>query len=114
MNPIIKEVTDNIRDRSETTRRAYLNKIEAASQSDKDRTTMACSNLAHGIAACSAADKTKLQECGSLNIGIVSAYNDMLSAHQPYERFPGIIRAAAEQAGTVPRLLVVYPRCATA
>ncbi|MFT6435740.1 MAG: phosphogluconate dehydratase [Candidatus Azotimanducaceae bacterium] len=62
---------------------------------------MPCSNLAHGIAACSAADKSILQAEDSLNIAIVTAYNDMLSAHQPYERYPGLIRDAATKAGAV-------------
>ncbi|MFT6642059.1 MAG: phosphogluconate dehydratase [Flavobacteriaceae bacterium] len=87
--------------RSKDTRRAYLNKIESASQSGRDRTNMPCSNLAHGIAACSAADKSILQAEDSLNIAIVTAYNDMLSAHQPYERYPGLIRDAATKAGAV-------------
>jgi phosphogluconate dehydratase len=101
MHPTIARVTDSIRDRSAVTRQAYLSKIDAAAQSGGDRTVMACSNLAHGIAACSSADKSKLQQAGSLNIGIVSAYNDMLSAHQPYERFPQLIREAAARHGAV-------------
>ena len=60
---------------------------------------MPCSNLAHGIAACSAEDKLSIQQAGHLNIGIVTAYNDMLSAHQPYENYPKIIRAAANKEG---------------
>lgn len=101
MNQTILDVTKRIVERSADTRRAYLNKIEAAAQSGRDRTNMPCSNLAHGIAACSAADKSKLQTAGNLNIGIVTAYNDMLSAHQPYERFPSLIRDAAAKAGAV-------------
>lgn len=60
---------------------------------------MPCSNLAHGIAACSAEDKLSIQQADRLNIGIVTAYNDMLSAHQPYESYPNIIRQAASQEG---------------
>lgn len=101
MNTIIQQVTDRIYRRSHTSRQAYLNKIDMAAQSDIDRSTIACSNLAHGIAACSASDKLKLQSEDSLNIGIVTAYNDMLSAHQPYETYPAIIRTAAHQQGAV-------------
>jgi phosphogluconate dehydratase len=97
MNPIVQQVTDTIRKRSEATRRAYLEKIDAASRTSNDRSSLPCSNLAHGIAACSSANKSKLQDGNSLNIGIVSAYNDMLSAHQPYERYPDLIREAAEK-----------------
>lgn len=101
MNPSIQKITDDIRSRSELGRNAYLRKIDAASQSGNNRSSMSCSNLAHGIAACSSADKSTLQKADSLNVGIVSAYNDMLSAHQPYERYPGLIRAAAEKNGAV-------------
>ena len=97
MNPIVQQVTDTLRKRSEATRRAYLEKIDAASRTSNDRGSLPCSNLAHGIAACSSANKSKLQDGNSLNIGIVSAYNDMLSAHQPYERYPDLIREAAEK-----------------
>jgi phosphogluconate dehydratase len=63
------------------------------------RSALSCGNLAHAIAACGAEDKTALAEGSAGNIGIVTAYNDMLSAHQPYERFPDMIRAAARAAG---------------
>lgn len=101
MNPIILEVTERIIERSKQTRQGYLNKIESAAQSGRDRTNKGCSNLAHGIAACSADDKSKLQGADSLNIGIVTAYNDMLSAHQPYEEYPRLIRNIAKKAGAV-------------
>ena len=60
-----------------------------------------CSNFAHGIAACSSEDKSRLGQEGTLNVAIVSAYNDMLSAHKPYERYPDLIREVAEQQGAV-------------
>jgi phosphogluconate dehydratase len=62
---------------------------------------MSCSNLAHGIAACSAADKASLVSGPAANIAIISSYNDMLSAHQPFEAFPDVIRKAAHEAGAV-------------
>ena len=99
MHPMIQKVTEDISSRSEESRQAYLNKIDSASQNSSDRSQMPCSNLAHGIAACSAEDKLSIQQAGHLNIGIVTAYNDMLSAHQPYENYPKIIRAAANKEG---------------
>jgi phosphogluconate dehydratase len=101
MHSTVEKVTERIRKRSEQTRRAYLEKIDRSQPGGRRRRQMACSNLAHGMAACSAADKTRLQTEGTLNIGIVSAYNDMLSAHQPYQRYPEVIRAAAAQFGAV-------------
>ena len=99
MHPLIQKVTEEISSRSKESRQAYLNKIDSASQNSNDRSQMPCSNLAHGIAACSAEDKLSIQQAGHLNIGIVTAYNDMLSAHQPYENYPKIIRAAANKEG---------------
>ncbi len=101
MHETVKKVTERIQLRSAVTRRAYLDRIDSSQPGGRRRQLMACSNLAHGTAACSAADKTRLQAEGILNIGIVSAYNDMLSAHQPYHRYPEVIRAAAEQFGAV-------------
>ncbi len=99
MHPLITKVTNDIASRSVDSRQAYLNKINAAAQNGNDRSQMPCSNLAHGIAACSAEDKLSIQQADRLNIGIVTAYNDMLSAHQPYESYPNIIRQAASQEG---------------
>ena len=99
MHPLIQKVTEEISSRSKESRQAYLNKIDSASQNSNDRSQMPCSNLAHGIAACSAEDKLSIQQAGHLNIGIVTAYNDMLSAHQPYENYPKIIRTAANKEG---------------
>ena len=65
------------------------------------RDALSCGNLAHGFAACGDTDKDRLKGAQALNIGIVTAYNDMLSAHQPYERFPELIRAAARESGVV-------------
>ncbi len=101
MNPVIEEVTERIRKRSRNSRGDYLRNIEQAAIAQPRRTSLSCGNLAHGIAACEAADKALLTDDQALNIGIVSAYNDMLSAHQPYERFPDLIRAAARKAGGV-------------
>ncbi len=99
MHPTLELVTERIRERSRDTRDRYLDNAARAASEHTGRAAMSCSNLAHGIAACAAADKTKIAGDQTPNIGIVSAYNDMLSAHQPYERFPDIIRAAAARAG---------------
>ena len=95
----IGEVTERIRRRSESGRRQYLDQIAAAAERKPSRTRLSCSNLAHGFAACSAHDKAFLRGDAGPNLGIVTAYNDMLSAHQPYGRFPDLIKAAARDAG---------------
>ena len=101
MNPTVQGVTDRIRRRSEAPRAAYLERIERARGSGPARGGLPCSNLAHGIATCSPGEKQALSADDTPNIGIVSAYNDMLSAHQPFETFPGVIRAAAREAGAM-------------
>jgi len=101
MNPTLKQVTDRIRRRSEQTRESYLRRIDAAAAAGPSRRTMPCANLAHGVAACSSADKRTLLDGPAANIAIVSAYNDMLSAHQPFETFPDLIRKAAREAGAM-------------
>lgn len=95
MHATVEQVTHEIVARSERARDAYLDKIARAAEQGKGRENMGCSNLAHGTAACFAEGKARLQQEGSLNIGIVTAYNDMLSAHQPYESYPAQIRAVA-------------------
>lgn len=101
MNSIIQEVTDRIIERSRHTRQAYLDKIEKARRQGPHRGALSCGNLAHGFAACNASDKAELRSMTKANIAIVSAYNDMLSAHQPYESYPAIIKKAAEDVGSV-------------
>ena len=97
LNPRVREVTERIRERSRETRRAYLERMHGQAQGPA-RTHLSCTNLAHGFAASSAADKEVLKALRGPNLGIVTAYNDMLSAHQPFERFPGLIRHAAREA----------------
>ena len=101
MNPLVERVTERIRERSASSRSDYLRRIEAAAASGVTRARLSCSNLAHGMAACPAGSKTRLSGEAAANVGIVSAYNDMLSAHQPYEGYPELIRRAAEDAGAV-------------
>lgn len=97
----IADVTDAIVKRSRETRARYLDDIEKAAAEGPHRSRLSCGNLAHGFAGCGAQDKAQLRGQEVPNIGIVTAYNDMLSAHQPYERFPEIIRRAAREAGAV-------------
>jgi phosphogluconate dehydratase len=95
----IGEVTERIVARSRPGRGQYLDRIRAAAEHKPNRTRLSCSNLAHGFAACAVHDKAMLKGGVTPNIGIITAYNDMLSAHQPYERFPDLIREAARAAG---------------
>ncbi|MGV3590720.1 MAG: phosphogluconate dehydratase [Gammaproteobacteria bacterium] len=101
MHPVVTQVTDTIRRRSSTTRAAYLQRIEAAAKGGRQRGHLACGNLAHGFAGCDLASKEDLRGTVKANIGIVSAYNDMLSAHQPYKHFPELLKEAARDAGGV-------------
>ncbi len=98
LHPTIARVTDRIRARSKASRTAYLARIAAAGRAGPARGHLACGNQAHAYAAMSA-QKTALAEGRVPNIGIITAYNDMLSAHQPYEDYPKLIRAAAAEAG---------------
>ena len=101
INARVAEVTNRIIERSQPTRSRYLETIARAASAGPRRQTLGCANQAHGFAACGQHDKAALREGNAGNIAIVTAYNDMLSAHQPYERFPEIIRAAAREAGGV-------------
>jgi phosphogluconate dehydratase len=104
VNAIIAAVTDRIRQRSKPTRDAYLARIRAAGHIGPRRTEMPCSNLAHGMAACAALEKKEIVEGRRPCIAIVTAYNDMLSAHQPYETYPQQIKAAVQAAGGIARV----------
>ena len=104
------EVTDRIRARSENTRRAYLDHMSAAAAQGPRRAHLACGNQAHAYAAMGE-DKAALVDDRAPNLGIITAYNDMLSAHQPYETYPTMIRdiarkvgATAQVAGGVPAM----------
>ena len=99
MNPIVEQVTQRIIERSVKTRAAYLARCEQMRDDGPQRGALGCSNLAHGFAACSADDKTTMRLENSPNIGIVSSYNDMLSAHQPFAEYPEVIKKAAHQMG---------------
>ncbi len=98
LNATVAKVTDRIVERSRAPRRRYLDRLAAAAEAGTARAHLSCGNQAHAYAA-TGEDKSALAECKVPNLGIVTAYNDMLSAHQPYERFPDLIRAAARRAG---------------
>jgi phosphogluconate dehydratase len=98
LDPRMARVTDRIIERSRPTRGDYLARIDAAAQRQPARARLACGNLAHAFAA-SGADKPALKGLRAPNIGIVTAFNDMLSAHQPMEHYPTLIRAAARAIG---------------
>jgi len=99
LNSVVAEVTRRVVERSRPRREEYLARIAAARDSGPHRKRLSCGNLAHGFAACGAGDKAALRAGHAPNLAIVTAYNDMLSAHQPFERFPELIRAAAREVG---------------
>ena len=101
MHPVIQQVTDRIMARSEKSRAIYLQRIEQARLRGPHRGALNCGNLAHGFAACSSQEKSDLRSLTKANIGIISSYNDMLSAHQPYEAYPAIIKKAVAEIGSV-------------
>ena len=110
LDSTIARVTDRIRDRSRDTRRAYLDRMARAAAAGPARAHLSCGNQAHAYAAMGQ-DKPVLAAAKAPNIGIVTAYNDMLSAHQPYETYPALLRevarrngATAQVAGGVPAM----------
>jgi len=101
MHPIVDRVTRRIIERSRSTRQDYLDRMNRLRARGPHRASLSCGNLAHGFAACGHSDKDTLRLMNSANVAMVSAYNDMLSAHQPYEKFPEVIRDAARAMGSV-------------
>ncbi|MBT7334955.1 MAG: phosphogluconate dehydratase [Gammaproteobacteria bacterium] len=109
LNQTVAAVTQAIRDRSRTLRSDYLAAIADAKQEKPRRERLSCGNLAHGFAACSAPDKQQLKLMQSSNIAIVTAYNDMLSAHQPYQTYPDVIKAALRGMGSTGQVAAGVP-----
>ncbi len=99
LNPVVDAVTAEVVERSREARAAYLDKCAAASHGGRPRGKLSCANFAHAFAAAPGPDKLRALDPSTVNIGVVTAYNDMLSAHQPYEGFPALIKAAAREAG---------------
>jgi phosphogluconate dehydratase len=111
MKAVIEDITGRIADRSGARRRAYLDQLQRRRGQGPRRGALSCGNLAHTIAACSAAEKNQLAGDQAPNIGIVTAYNDMLSAHQPYRDVPELLKrellahgATGQVAGGVPAM----------
>ena len=109
MKQEIVDITERIIVRSAVTRKAYLAKIAAAKSNTVHRASLSCGNLAHGFAACGKDDKQTIKGLNHSDIAIVSAYNDMLSAHQPYETYPQIIKEAIKSTGGIAQFAAGVP-----
>ena len=99
LDPRIAQITEEIRRRSASSRQAYLARIDHSRRSGPARGALSCGNLAHGFAASPGSDKFAIKSVAAPNLGIVTAYNDMLSAHQPFESYPALIKEAARSVG---------------
>jgi phosphogluconate dehydratase len=99
LHPVVAEVTERIRERSRPTREDYLARMDSARGAGPSRSHLSCGNLAHAFAASPLSDKLRLRGAEAVNVGIVTAYNDMLSAHQPFQGYPDLIKAAVREDG---------------
>jgi phosphogluconate dehydratase len=111
LNTIVEQVTQRIRERSAVTRQAYLQRVDIAANRPRGADRLGCANVAHAFAALPSNDKFKVVAEKAPNIGIINAYNDMLSAHAPYQQYPDLIKtearkhgATAQVAGGVPAM----------
>lgn len=109
VHPVLLTVTERIRSRSITSRAVYLSRLEAARHQDVQRSGLSCTNLAHGFAAFPGNDKLVLKAQRKPCLAIVSAYNDMLSAHQPYQAYPELIKQAVREVGAVAQFAGAVP-----
>ncbi|UCX04862.1 phosphogluconate dehydratase [Shewanella glacialimarina] len=109
MHSVVQSVTDRIIERSKDSRKGYLAALEDAKAKGVHRSALSCGNLAHGFAACKPADKDALRQLTKANIGIVTSFNDMLSAHQPYEDYPKLLKQACEEVGSVAQVAAGVP-----
>tara|TARA_R110002020_G_scaffold369046_1_gene580811 strand:+ start:9620 stop:11437 length:1818 start_codon:yes stop_codon:yes gene_type:complete len=109
VDPRIAAVTQRIVERSKPSRETYLDRLREMAGKGPYRSTLSCGNLAHGFAACGPADKASLAGDVAPNLGIITSYNDMLSAHQPFETYPALIRTAAHEAGGVAQVAGSVP-----
>ncbi len=100
MHAVLQEVTDAIRARSVESRKIYLNRMQRTRDELPPRRKLSCGNLAHGFAACGETDKQTIRLMQSANLGIVTAFNDMLSAHQPLQYYPEQIKEVARSVGS--------------
>lgn len=109
MHPRVIQVTERLIQRSRDSRAAYLHMIRRAAQQEPQRARLQCANLAHGMAACSAGDRQSLRLMQAADVAIVSAYNDILSAHQPYQYFPELLKQALHEVGAVGQFAAGVP-----
>ncbi len=109
MNKVVSQVTQTIIERSRASRTAYMQRMRLAATGKVARSQLSCGNLAHGFAACSKPDKDLLTMMDQADVAIISAYNDMLSAHQPYATYPPIIKKAVAQMGSIAQYAGAVP-----
>ncbi len=109
MNKQLQHITNRIIERSKSSREKYLLQMEDAIQNKVNRSSLSCGNLAHAFAGCDLHEKSDLKGEKAVNIGIVSAYNDMLSAHKTYEEYPKFIREQAQRIGAVAQVASCVP-----
>ncbi|MFA7261680.1 MAG: phosphogluconate dehydratase [Caulobacter sp.] len=109
MNPVVAEVTRRIAAASRESRAAYLDRTAAAGEHGPGRGRLSCANWAHAFAASPVKDRLLARVASTVNVGIVTAYNDMLSAHQPFERYPALIREAARAVGATAQVAGATP-----
>jgi phosphogluconate dehydratase len=109
LHPTLHAITERIRQRSAASRAAYLAAIDGALREGPFRSRLSCGNLAHGFAACGPTDKGRLRNAVTPNVGIITAYNDMLSAHQPFEHYPQLIRDSARELGATAQVAGAVP-----
>ncbi len=109
VNAKVAEVTARIIERSRQSRAKYVARMEAARNTRVQRSILSCDNLAPGFVVCGAEEKNALKLTDSANVAIITAYNDMLSAHQPFEHFPQLIKEAVHNMGSVAQVAVAVP-----
>ncbi|BAJ02286.1 phosphogluconate dehydratase [Shewanella violacea] len=109
MHAVVQSVTDRIIERSKVSRAKYLAALNEAKQKGVHRSSLSCGNLAHGFAACNPDDKQSIKGLTKANIGIVTSFNDMLSAHQPYESYPDLLKQACAEVGSVAQVAAGVP-----
>lgn len=109
VNDHILQITQRIIARSKESRKAYLEKIEQARSSTVHRAELACGNLAHGFAACQSEEKSILKSMTRSDIAIINSYNDMLSAHRPYDRYPDQLKQALLENGAIGQVAAGVP-----
>ena len=100
MNKTVRDVTHLIIERSQKSRQQYVLDMQAMAQNEPPKQRLSCGNMAHAYAACGEQDKQTLRLMQSANLGIVTSFNDMLSAHQPLESYPEIIKQVARELGS--------------